>query len=128
MLDNVKIRSSGFYNPWLHHYGATTVTVPAPDIYNALERGVVDVRRGRASELPDYGFEKFIGYRIDPPVWQFDNLIWVNQDRWNSLTDDQRAALAGAVEAMSRLPTRTTKCWQRRSAPRLRHRESSHSR
>ena len=99
VLDNVKIRSSGFYNPWLHHYGATTVTVPAPDIYNALERGVVDGAAWPGLGITDYGFEKFIGYRIDPPVWQFDNLIWVNQDKWNSLTDDQRAALAGAVEA-----------------------------
>ena len=78
VLDNVKIRSSGFYNPWLHHYGATTVTVPAPDIYNALERGVVDGAAWPGLGITDYGFEKFVGYRIDPPVWQFDNLIWVN--------------------------------------------------
>ena len=96
-LDNVKIRSSGFYNPWLDHYGATTVTVPAPDIYNALERGVVDGAAWPGLGITDYGFEKFIGYRIDPQVWQFDNLLWVNQDKWNSLNDAQRGALADAV-------------------------------
>ena len=96
-LDNVKIRSSGFYNTWLGHYGATTVTVPAPDIYNALERGVVDGAAWPGLGITDYGFEKFIGYRIDPQVWQFDNLLWVNKDKWDSLTDQQRAALADAV-------------------------------
>ena len=97
VLDNVKIRSSGFYNAWLGKYGATTVTVPAPDIYNALERGVVDGAAWPGLGITDYGWEKFVGYRIDPPVWQFDNLIWVNKDKWMSLTDAQRAALSDAV-------------------------------
>ena len=98
-LDDVKIRSSGFYNTWLGHYGATTVSVPAPDIYNALERGVVDGAAWPGLGIIDFGFEKFIAYRIDPPIWQFDNLLWVNQDRWNRLNDEQRAALSEAVEA-----------------------------
>jgi TRAP-type C4-dicarboxylate transport system substrate-binding protein len=99
ILDNIKIRSSGFYNQWLGKYGATTVTVPAPDIYNALERGVVDGAAWPALGITDYGFEKFIGYRIDPPIWQFDNLLWVNQDKWNSLSEAQRSALNDAVLA-----------------------------
>jgi len=99
ILDNVKIRSSGFYNTWLGNYGATTVTVPAPDIYNALERGVVDGAAWPGLGITDYGFEKFIGYRIDPPVWQFDNLLWVNQDKWNSLNEAQQNALSEAVLA-----------------------------
>lgn len=96
-LDNVKIRSSGFYNAWLDHYGATTVTVPAPDIYNALERGVVDGAAWPGLGIVELGFHKFIGYRIDPPVWQFDNLLWINADKWKSLTDSQRQALTEAV-------------------------------
>ena len=98
-LDGIKVRSSGFYNAWLENYGATTVTVPAPDIYTSLERGVVDGAAWPGLGITDYGFEKFIGYRIDPPVWQFDNFIWVNQDKWNSLTDAQRTALSDAVRA-----------------------------
>lgn len=98
-LKDVKIRSSGFYNTWLENYGATTVTVPAPDIYNALERGVVDGAAWPGLGIRDFGFEKFTGYRIDPPIWQFDNLLWINQDKWNSLSDDQRTALSDAVIA-----------------------------
>jgi len=98
-LSNVKIRSSGFYNAWLGKYGATTVTVPAPDIYNALERGVVDGAAWPGLGIVDFGFHKFTGYRIDPPVWQFDNLLWINNDKWESLTDEQRTALSEAVIA-----------------------------
>ena len=96
-LEGIKIRSSGFYNAWLNRYGASTVSVPAPDIYNALERGVVDGAAWPGLGITDYGFEKFIGYRIDPPVWQFDNFLWVNKDKWESLTDAQRTALSDAV-------------------------------
>ena len=99
VLNDVKIRSSGFYNTWLERYGATTVTVPAPDIYNALERGVVDGAAWPGLGIVDFGFHKFIGYRIDPPIWQFDNLLWVNRDKWNSLTDAQRTALSEAVKS-----------------------------
>lgn len=98
-LRDVKIRSSGFYNTWLENYGATTVTVPAPDIYNALERGVVDGAAWPGLGIRDFGFEKFTGYRIDPPIWQFDNFLWINQDKWNGLTDAQRTALSDAVVA-----------------------------
>lgn len=98
-LGNVKIRSSGFYNTWLGKYGATTVTVPAPDIYNALERGVVDGAAWPGLGIVDLGFYKFVGYRIDPPVWQFDNLLWINNDKWQSLTEAQRGALTDAVVA-----------------------------
>ncbi len=98
-LKDVKIRSSGFYNTWLENYGATTVTVPAPDIYNALERGVVDGAAWPGLGIVDFGFEKFTAYRIDPPIWQFDNLLWVNKDKWDSLTDAQRTALTDAVIA-----------------------------
>ncbi len=96
-LSGVKVRSSGFYNAWIHNYGATSVSVPAPDIYNALERGVVDGAAWPGLGITDYGWEKFVGYRIDPPVWQFDNLIWVNKDRFDSLTEAQQSALMDAV-------------------------------
>ena len=96
-LSGVKVRSSGFYNAWIQHYGATSVSVPAPDIYNAMERGVVDGAAWPGLGITDYGWEKFVGYRIDPPVWQFDNLIWVNKDSFDGLTEAQQTALMDAV-------------------------------
>ena len=96
-LSGRKIRSSPLYRPWLDGMGATQVMVPAPDIYSALERGVVDGAAWPGLGITDLGFEKFIAYRVDPAVWQFDNLLLVNLDRWGTLTEAQQAALRDSV-------------------------------
>jgi TRAP-type C4-dicarboxylate transport system substrate-binding protein len=77
--------------------GATQVMVPAPDLYSALERGVVDGAAWPGLGVVDLGIQKFLRYRIDPRVWQYDNLLWVNRDAWNKLKPNQRAALRKGV-------------------------------
>lgn len=96
-LSGFKVRSSPLYKPWLDSLGATNIMVPAPDIYGALERGLVDGAAWPGLGITDFGFEKFIKYRIDPPVWQFDNLLWINAKKWSSLTQQQRTALTESV-------------------------------
>ena len=98
-LNGLKIRSSGFYKAWLSSHGATNVMIPAPDIYTSMERGIVDGAAWPGLGITDYGFEKFVGYRIDPPVWQFDNLLWINNDKWESLTEEQQKVLSESVRA-----------------------------
>ena len=98
-LSGRKIRSSPLYRPWLSAMDATQVMVPAPDIYSALERGVVDGAAWPGLGITDLGFEKFISYRVDPAVWQFDNLLLVNLDKWGKLTGAQQAALRDSVIA-----------------------------
>ena len=102
-LDGLKMRSSGFYKSWLASYGATNVMVPAPDIYTSLERHMVDGAAWPGLGITDYGFEKFLGYRIDPPVWQFDNLLWINNDKWNGLNEEQRKVLTESVVAFEEI-------------------------
>ena len=42
-LSGMKIRGiAGLHREWLKSMGATTISVPAPGIYNALERNLVD--------------------------------------------------------------------------------------
>ncbi len=101
-LGGLKIRSSPLYRGWLKSMGATQVMVPAPGIYTAMERGTVDGAAWPGLGVTDFGWEKFVEYRIDPPVWQFDNLLWINLDRWNGLTDAQRDALTASVIGFER--------------------------
>ena len=101
-LTGLKIRSSPLYRAWLEGMGATQVMVPAPDIYTALERGTVQGAAWPGLGITDFGFERFIKYRIDPAVWQFDNLIWINLDKWQSLTQAQRDALTNSVIVFER--------------------------
>ena len=101
-LSGRKIRSSPLYRPWLDAMGATQVMVPAPDIYSALERGVVDGAAWPGLGITDLGFQKFIGYRVDPPVWQFDNLLLVNLGNWGKLSGAQQKALQDSVIAFEK--------------------------
>lgn len=97
-LSGMKIRGiAGLHREWLKSMGATTISVPAPGIYNALQRNLVDGAAWPGLGIFDFGFQKFVKYRIDPMVWQFDNLIWINLDKWNSLTAAQRNALTASV-------------------------------
>ncbi len=96
-LSGLQIRSSPFYNTWLETMGATVVPVPAPDIYNALERGVVDGAAWPGLGTIEYGWNEFIDFRIDPPVWQFDNLVFVNGDAWDALSAETQEALRASV-------------------------------
>jgi TRAP-type mannitol/chloroaromatic compound transport system substrate-binding protein len=96
-LSGLKIRSSPLYKAWLKSMGATQVVVPAPDLYSALERGIVDGAAWPGLGVIDLGIEKFLRYRIDPGVWQFDNLLWVNRKAWSNLKPDQQAALRNGV-------------------------------
>ena len=96
-LSGLKIRSSPLYKAWLGSMGATQVVVPAPDLYSALERGVVEGAAWPGLGVIDLGIQKFIRYRIDPAVWQFDNLLWVNRGAWSRLKPDQQEVLRKGV-------------------------------
>ncbi len=96
-LSGLKIRSSPLYKAWLESMNATTIVVPAPDIYTSLERGVVDGAAWPGLGITLFGFEKLISYRVEPPVWQFDNLLLVNLDKWGTLTKAQQDALQTSV-------------------------------
>ena len=99
-LSGMKIRGiAGLHREWLKAMGATQIHVPAPGIYNALERNLVDGAAWPGLGIVGFGFQKFISYRVDPMVWQFDNLIWINLDKWNSLTQAQRDTLTTSVIA-----------------------------
>ena len=99
-LSGMKIRGiAGLHREWLKAMGATQIHVPAPGIYNALERNLVDGAAWPGLGIVGFGFQKFVSYRVDPMVWQFDNLIWINLDKWNSLTQAQRDALTTSVIA-----------------------------
>lgn len=96
-LTGLKIRSSGLYRAWLTSMGATNVMIPAPDIYTALERKLVDGAAWPGLGMTDLGFEKFIKYRVEPRVWQFDNMLLVNLDKWKTLSKKAQDALQASV-------------------------------
>ncbi len=119
-LSGFKMRSVPVYNAFLKELGATTVTVHVPEIYNALERGLVDGFAFPAMFTRKFGWAKFVKYRIYPTFYQLEPCIFVSNkalkkvgskgrelllklgrewehishDHWKPLVDKEREILA----------------------------------
>jgi len=96
-LSGVKLRSQPIYREFFQALGATSVSVPVPEVYTALERGVVDGMGWPLVAIKDLSWDKFLKYRIDPAFFQTDLAIIMNEDKWNSLSDEAREILTKAA-------------------------------
>jgi TRAP-type C4-dicarboxylate transport system substrate-binding protein len=92
-LKGLKIRSTGLYNPFLKAMGATTVVIAPPDVYSALERGVVAGLAWPWGSVAKYGWEKFLKYRIKPDFFGASVLVLINKDKYNSLSSAEKDQL-----------------------------------
>ena len=101
-LDGVKLRGSPTQRDFLTQVGATFVQIPLPETYTALERGVVDGMATPIVGVMDLGWDKFLKYRIEPGVFQTDNMVYVNLDKWNSLSEESRSILQRVAEEQER--------------------------
>ena len=95
-LSGMKIRSSGTYKPMIDALGGTPVSIPSPEFYTSLQRGLVV-----GSGWPDVGLigsgtEDLFKYRIAPDFFRANHLILVNEDKWQSLSPEAQKILSDA--------------------------------
>jgi len=84
-LNGKKIRTGATGIPFLKSVGAAPIGMPPPDIYTALERGVIDGYILPAETIRDFGLVKASKFMIFPGFYQPCQFILVNLDRWNEL-------------------------------------------
>jgi TRAP-type mannitol/chloroaromatic compound transport system substrate-binding protein len=93
----MKVRTVGWYQDILNQLGANVTPLPGPEIYLALERGVVDACEfsSPAINLPQ-GFHEITKYVIEPGVHQpsCQTDIFINKKKWDELPDDLKAIVA----------------------------------
>src|SRR5437660_1384536 len=77
--------------------GVSLVQTPPGEVMTALERGVVDGYGWPAIGIFDLGWGTYTKYRIDPGFYNVVVNVLVNLDKWQSLREDQRAALNRAA-------------------------------
>ena len=95
----MKLRSQPIYREFFDALGATSVSVPVPEVYTSLERGVVDGIGWPLVAIQDLSWDEFLTHRIDPPFFQTDLVVIMNEDRWGSLSDEARKILTVAAVA-----------------------------
>ena len=85
-LKGVKMRTGGLYDRLMRHYGMIPVTMNSPEVFTALERGVVDGFGWPPTGIVKLGWAKHIGYVIDLPFFEWSNMYAVmNLDKWKGL-------------------------------------------
>ncbi len=76
-LKGFKMRSVPVYDAFLKSLGATTITVQVPEIYNALERGLVDGIPFPNLWTRKFGWNKFTKYTVFPSFYQLEPSIFI---------------------------------------------------
>jgi len=93
-LKGMKVRTVGWYQDILNQLGVNVSPLPGPEIFLALERGVIDGCEfsSPAVNYPQ-GYHEIAPYIIEPgvhqPSCQFD--VFINKKKWEELPEDLKA-------------------------------------
>jgi len=96
-----KIRTMALYDYFLNALGAVPVTVAHPEVYSALERGVVEGYAYPFSDAVELSLYEVCGYFIDHTFYEAGNVIAImNLDKWNSLPKKLQNLMTDAMKDM----------------------------
>lgn len=95
------IRSGGLTSQALLAVGANPVAMTATDVYESMERGVVDGYTSLAiANLPTFGLAQNTPYLVDPGIGSYgSSIVVINSEMLAKMPQDYQDALAEASEA-----------------------------
>lgn len=91
-LAGMKLRSPGLiYNDLFHKLGATELSLPVSDLYDAMDRGIVDGSLMSPSALISFKLAEVTDNIIDLDVYMNPIIIVMNKDTWAKISaEDQQ--------------------------------------
>jgi len=93
-LKGLKVRATGLIGEMLAAAGATVTYFPGPEIYGALEKGIIDAAvYGPIATQYELGFHEVTKYIAMPPMASEGDEAIINMDAWNKLPDDLKILL-----------------------------------
>ena len=96
-LKGLRFRGQPNYNAIFKNYGIAGVNIAAPEVYTALERGVVQGYGWPLWGINDFGWDKLTKMRVDPGFYNVVVNILMNKTKYDSLTAAQRMVIDDAV-------------------------------
>ena len=97
-LKGFKMRSVPVYDGFLKALGATTITVQVPEIYNALERGLVDGFAFPEMWTRGLGWAKFVKWRVYPNFYQLEPCVFISNKALKKLSKKGQEIMVKAGE------------------------------
>ena len=101
-LKGLKIRCSPTLVGFLKKIGANPVVIPPPEVYTALERGVVDGFAWPAGLIRDWGWEKVVKCVVEPGVYNGANVVVINKNKWDEIPGSLQKLLTQAEDDAAR--------------------------
>lgn len=93
-VEGLKLRGNAVYNAFFTNYlGAQVIDLPTGEVYNALQRGIVDATGWTQIGLIDLKWNEFLNYRIEPCFFSTDLGVVVNLEKWDSLSPQAQKIL-----------------------------------
>jgi TRAP-type C4-dicarboxylate transport system substrate-binding protein len=84
-IKGLRIRTSPMYVDFLKALGATPVATKPGDVYQALERGVVDGFMWPLYSIRDWGWQEVTKYVTGPAFYKVSHPLLMNADKWDKL-------------------------------------------
>ncbi len=99
-LAGLKLRSPGLlYNDFFHRLKATELSLPVSDLYDAMDRNIVDGSLMSPSALVSFKLSEVTDYVIDLDVYMNPLIFIMNKDAWAKISpEDQKIIEALAAE------------------------------
>ncbi len=99
-FNGMKIRGVAIYREFLKRFGGSAVPMHVAEMYSGLERGLVKGAAWIGPGVTNFGWDKFLKYRLTPAYWQGDIIIAANKAKWDKLsTAHKRAMTRAAIES-----------------------------
>lgn len=108
-LEGMKIRTWGEDMPKLvEAAGATPVTIFLPELYESMQRGVIDACPFSVDLVQTYKIHEVAKHITEVVMWEGPSWgIWINRATWDNLSDKQRDALSQAAAAARKRELKT---------------------
>ncbi len=94
-----RIRGTPIYHPLIEALGGAPVVLPASEIYPSLERGVVDGAAWPTVGAVGFRWYEVSDYMMRPSFGQVGHPVFMNLDRWNSLSPELQETINRVAEA-----------------------------
>ena len=101
-LKGLRVRISPLYLEFTKALGVTPVDTKPGDIYQALERGVVDGFIWPFFTIRTWGWHEVSKYVVGPSFYKVCHGILINKDKWNELSEPMQKTIYQVMRAESR--------------------------